>query len=330
LNDLGDQLGSTAKYVPEKHWRITLKNLMLRQQTLNKPKEESEKEGKNGMYLCKSAQGAGLARLVMVSPSGFVAICLLLGACSTVPSVFTPKQPIPPGQVTHRLLHDVLHQAVSDGQVDYPRIQRDERFQQYLAQLSRVDPNALPSKTDQLAWWLNAYNAFAIQGILDGETPRPYVGWYRYFKVCEYAAAGTTLNLYDLEHDVLRRRFRDPRVHFAIVCASTSCPRLQAWAYDARLLDRQLDRVAREFINDSRRNRFDRQQKVAALSRIFDWFAEDFVASAGSVQNFVARYVDDSELAKELIQPGYRIEYLEYDWSLNGIPPKEVARAGAF
>jgi hypothetical protein len=120
---------------------------------------------------------------------------------------------------------------------------------------------------------------------------------------------------------VLIEQFHEPLMHFAIVCASTSCPKLQPWAYQPDQLDRQLDQAARTFINDPTRNRFDRKEKVAALSMIFHWFEKDFADAAGSALAYIARYVDDPELAKELAQPGYRIEYLEYDWSLNGIPP---------
>jgi len=118
-------------------------------------------------------------------------------------------------------------------------------------------------------------------------------------------------------------------MHFAIVCASTSCPKLQSWAYQPDQLDHQLDHAARGFINDPARNRFDRKQRVASLSMIFQWFEKDFADAAGSVLAYIARYVEDPELAKELTQPGYRIEYLDYDWSLNGIAPMESAHAGA-
>ena len=137
------------------------------------------------------------------------------------------------------------------------------------------------------------------------------------------------ITLYDLERQVLIRQFHEPLIHFAIVCASASCPRLQPWAYQPQELDRQLDQVARAFINDPTRNQFDRKRKVASLSKIFDWFAEDFVAAAGSTLAYVARYIRDPELARDLVESDYRIEFLEYDWSLNGIPPKEVARDGA-
>jgi hypothetical protein len=254
-------------------------------------------------------------------------VSFLVAGCSTVPADFHPEFPIHSTEVSHRLLRDVLSQAVSDGLVDYGKIQRDNRFREYVDSLNRVNPNDLPSKADRLAWWINAYNAFAIQGILDGGTPRPYLGWYQFFKARKYAVGGTKLNLYDLEHGILRREFDEPRVHFAIVCASTSCPRLQPWAYEGAELDRQLDQAAREFLNDPSRNRYDRRHKIAFLSKIFDWFESDFSAAAGTVQAYVSRYVDDPELVRELLSVPYQIRYLEYDWDLNGVPPRKGEHA---
>jgi hypothetical protein len=243
--------------------------------------------------------------------------------------MYHPKHPISPTEVTHQLWHQVLENSVTNGRVDYPAIQIEHRFADYLRQLDRVDPTTLPTREEQLAFWINAYNAFAIRGILDGESPAPYVGWYYYFKVREYAVGGEVVTLYNLEHAILRAQFSEPRVHFAIVCASNSCPKLQSWAFEGPQLGRQLDRVAREFVNDPSRNRFDRQRKIAHLSRIFEWFEGDFVASAGSVQKFVARYVLDPEVAQGLAADLYRIEFLEYDWSLNGIPPRKTEHARA-
>jgi hypothetical protein len=217
---------------------------------------------------------------------------------------------------------------VKDGVVDYPQIQADDRLPAYLAQIGRVDPNDFATRNERLAFWINAYNAFAIKGILEGHSPVSYVGRYRYFIGQTYRVGGEAINLYDLERKVLVEQFREPLIHFAIVCASLSCPKLQPWAYQATQLERQFGHVAREFINDSTRNRFDRREKVAFLSMIFNWFEPDFVNAAGSVQAYVARFVDDPELAKELTESNYRVEYLEYDWSLNGIPPKETRLVG--
>ena len=252
---------------------------------------------------------------------------LLVAGCSSVPDRFSPLNPIDPAHVSHQVLSDMFQTSVHDGQVDYPALQSDQRFAEYLAQLDRVNPSALRSESDRLAFWINTYNVCAIQGILDGYSPEPYIGWYRFFKTRTYRIGGARLNLSDLEHEILRKQFRDPRFHFAIVCASSSCPKLVSSAYEGGQLNRQLDQAARAFINDPSRNRFDRREKIAYLSRIFDWFEEDFASSAGSVPQFVAQYVHEAEVVRDLAAGVYRIMYLEYDWRLNGSPLKETARA---
>jgi len=257
-----------------------------------------------------------------------VGLAVALTACTTVPTSFKPVDPLQPSEFSHRLLGQVVVSHVRDGVVDYPSIQADHRFTAYLAQLDRVDPTALATRNERLAFWINAYNAFAIKGILDHYSPATYVGRYRYFIGRDYRVGGAAINLYDLERQVLVKQFQKPLIHFAIVCASASCPKLQPWAYESDQLERQLDRVARDFINDPTRNRFDRTRKVASLSMIFKWFEGDFSRAAGSVLSYITRYVDDPDLVQDLMRSDYHIEYLDYDWSLNGIPPKEMSDAG--
>ncbi|MGH7229520.1 MAG: DUF547 domain-containing protein [Nitrospiraceae bacterium] len=247
-----------------------------------------------------------------------------LAGCSTVPKSFNPAEPIGPNEFSHRTFDELLRASVVDGVVNYPGITADARFQAYLLQLDRVDPNSLPTRQDRLAFWINAYNAFAIKGILDGYSPMTLVGRYRYFIARDYQIGGKTIDLYDLERKVLIPDFREPRIHFAIVCASSSCPRLQSWAYSPEKLDQQLEESARGFINDPTRNQFDRQQKIARLSMIFNWFEDDFITHSRSLINYVKRYVTDPDLARELEAASYKVEFLEYDWRLNGTPPKEV------
>jgi Protein of unknown function, DUF547 len=254
-------------------------------------------------------------------------LMLSVAACTAFPGSFAPTNPIPAHHFSQDQWEAVLCAHVRDGVVDYPGLQGDARFLSYVALLDRIDPRQL-SKENQFAFWINAYNAFAVKGIIDGYSPQSLWGRYRYFIGREYQVGGRMVNLYDLERSILIAQFHEPLMHFAIVCASGSCPKLQPWAYRGHKLDRQLDEVARAYINDPTRNRFDRVRKVAALSMIFKWFESDFSVAAGSVLAYIARYVDDPELASELIQPGYRIEYLDYDWSLNGIPPKEMGHAG--
>jgi hypothetical protein len=245
---------------------------------------------------------------------------MLISGCSTVPKTFAPVQPLTPQQFSHAALDGVLRDHVADGVVDYPAIAKDSRFDKYLWHLDRIDPNALPTYHHRLAFWINAYNAFAVKGILDGYSPATRLGKYRYFIARKYQVGGAAVNLYGLERGLLIPDFRDPRIHFAIVCASKSCPKLPSWTYEPENLDAQLEFAAKEFINDPERNRFDRNRRIAYLSMIFKWSEKGFVAHSGSLLKYVKQYVADKALAKDLDIVPYKIEFLEYDWSLNGTP----------
>ena len=270
--------------------------------------------------------GRGKKWQALVQICSIVVLLVAIVGCPSVPTVYQPVQPLDPDQFSHDLFDQVLHAHVTDGLVAYPDVRRNPHLQEYLAQLDRVDPAGLPTDWDRIAFWINAYNAFAIQGILDGYSPMTLWGRYRYFITREYRVGGKTVDLYDLERSILIP-FREPRIHFAIVCASHSCPRLQPWAYRGDLLHEQLESVTRAFINDPSRNRFDRARKKAYLSKIFDWWHDDFAGRTGSVQRFVAQYVNDPELAEDLVAAPYAVEYLEYDWSLNGAPPGKAEDA---
>ena len=217
----------------------------------------------------------------------------------------------------HKLFNSIVKNHVSDGVVDYPAIAEESAFSHYLEELAK--PLTTNSRDEQLAFWINGYNALAIRGILDGRSPSTFFGRAGYFKNAKYTIDGRKINLYDLERKVIIP-FDEPRIHFAINCASASCPKLVSHLYTADQLDRQLETVARNFINDPTRNRFDRKNKVAHLSKIFDWFKKDFKQHSESVQKYVAQFVNDPDLAKELSNNEYRIKFLKYDWSLNGKP----------
>ncbi len=261
------------------------------------------------MNILRHGHGLSVVLLICVQP-----------ACSSAPRSFAPTDPVSPADFSYQYLNDVLKASVKDGVVNYPAIARDDRFQLFVWQLDRFNPNTLPSRQHSVAFWINAYNAFAIKGIIDGYSPQTLWGRYRYFIARDYYVGGRSINLYNLEQDLLIPDFRDPRIHFAIVCASRSCPKLASQVYSPDRLDEQLDAGARIFMNDPTKNRIDRGQKIARLSKIFKWFEKDFVAHSGSLLKYVAQYVTDPELARELRTEPYRIEFLEYDWSLNGIP----------
>ena len=209
---------------------------------------------------------------------------------------------------------------VQDGMVNYPGLSGDKDFMTYLEDIGRFDPSRLDGQAERLAFWINAYNALAIKGILDGLSPKGWIGKYRYFVATDYQLGNKKTNLYDLEHQIILP-YGDPRVHFALVCASASCPKLRSEAYTAQKLEAQLEEQARIFVNDESRNRFDTQARTAYLSQIFDWFSDDFEGAGGTVLNYIAGYTADPRLQLDLRSGSYEIEYLEYDWSLNGPAP---------
>ena len=223
-------------------------------------------------------------------------------------------------QFSHRDLDAALRDHVRAGHVNYPGLANDSRFLAYLKGIEQADAAKLGGSAERLTFWINAYNALAIKGILDGGSPSSFLGRIGYFSGAVYDVGGRSINLYDLERKVIIP-MGEPRIHFAINCASMSCPILRSGSYKVAQLDKQLDAATRAFLNDSSRNRFDRQAKVAHLSKIFDWFEDDFGGSDEAVLAYVSRYVSDPALAASLTGSGWKIEYLEYDWSLNGDPP---------
>lgn len=220
---------------------------------------------------------------------------------------------------SHQLFDQVLRDHVEQGKVDYVAIKTDSRFQQYLDYLAITDPESFATRDEKLAFWINAYNALAIRGILDGLSPDGFFSRIAFFKT-DFDLAGRKIDLYDLERKIIIP-FGEPRIHFAIVCASTSCPKLASEAYTAVDLDRQLDRNTREFINNMMKNRFDHANRAGRISKIFDWFPQDFEMHSQSVQQYLGKYVDDPVIAQSLLRKEYQLWFHDYDWTLNGSDP---------
>jgi len=212
---------------------------------------------------------------------------------------------------------EILMQNVRNGFVDYDGFRADPRFPEFLGQLAGASPADLATPAEKLALYINAYNALAIQGILDGYSPSSWWGRRRFFRRAVFEMLGETITLQELEHERIIP-IGDPRIHFAIVCASLSCPRLSSRAYTPGRINFQLHDAARRFINDPTRNQFDMEHGIAFLSRIFQWYEDDFVRAGGSVQQYLSRFVDDAKVADALRAERFEIRYNDYDWSLNG------------
>jgi hypothetical protein len=215
------------------------------------------------------------------------------------------------------LFDELLLLNVRNGFVDYAGFRADPRFAVFLDQIAATDPANVKSKNERLAFYINAYNALAIQSILDGYSPSNWWGRRKYFRGVKHPVLGEKITLEDLEHKRILSE-GDPRVHFAIVCASLSCPKLSNRAYLPGRIDYQLHDAARAFINDPLRNRFDYSRRTASVSMIFKWFSNDFETAGGSVQRYMARFIDDARSSDSLREDAFKLNYNDYNWNLNG------------
>jgi hypothetical protein len=221
--------------------------------------------------------------------------------------------------VDHRLYAGLLKKYVKDGVVNYQGFKNEEHvFDKYLKVLEEVDSKVL-SRNEQFAFYINAYNSWTIKLILSGYPEVKSIKdlgslfkspWKK--KLCLIDGGVVTLD--DIEHHILRPRFKDPRVHFAINCEAKSCPPIRSEPYRASGLDQQLDEMTRAFINDFESNRL--EDHTLYVSSIFKWFAEDFNKD---IIGFFLKYAkrdlkEQLEANKEMI----KVKYLDYNWSLNG------------
>ncbi|PPK86655.1 uncharacterized protein DUF547 [Neolewinella xylanilytica] len=218
------------------------------------------------------------------------------------------QQPIRPQGPSHAAWSSLLSRHVSgSGTVNYAGFRQDvEALNGYLSTLAEEVPDNSWSNEEALAYWINAYNAFTIKLILDNwsvksirEIDEP---WDQKFITLD----GDAYSLNQIEHEIIRPNFAEPRIHFALVCAAVSCPPLATSAYTAENLDAMLERQTRNFINNEEFNVT--QEEVVRVSPLFDWYAEDF----GNVTEFLNRYLRTDIPTKK------QLYFLEYDWSLNG------------
>ncbi len=214
-------------------------------------------------------------------------------------------------------LDEILARNVRNGFVDYDGIASEPRLGEFIEQLGATQSSDLTSTEAELAFYINAYNVLAIQGILNGGSPSSWWGRRKFFKQQKFNVLGEMISLETLEHERIIA-LGEQRIHFAIVCASMSCPRLSSWAYRPEELNIQLHDAAKRFINDPTRNHFDPERKIAFLSKIFDWHADEFTAAGGSLQRYLARFVSNAEVQDTLRQDGIEVRFVDYDWNLNG------------
>ena len=253
------------------------------------------------LQMCR---GAWLVRAIL-------AVAILL-------AMATASRGAPSAAFDHSTWDQILKTYVDDdGLVAYDQLrERDQaNLDAYMGRLAGATPESW-DEPEQVAFWINAYNAGIVAAILQGYSPESTLSRMKLFRWYSSAVAGKKRTPDEIEHEILRKQFREPRIHFALVCAATSCPKLRREAYRGDVLDSQLDEQARQFINDPTRNRIDLQSGLR-LSTIFQWFEDDFLAGGMSIPEFVARYVEDPRKAEFAKQFKGTIQYLDYDWTLN-------------
>lgn len=240
---------------------------------------------------------------------------------------------------------DVLKTFVDEhAMVDYRRLKGDRhRLDAFVASLGKVslETYANWSEKDRIAFWLNAYNGLTLRAIIDNYPIKPSFLRSRVWpknsirqipgvwKKLKFRVIGRNVTLWQIEHDVLRKEFDEPRIHMTMVCAAMGCPPLRGEPYEGNRLDEQLDDQTRRFLGDSAKFKIDSRKDSLHLSEIFKWFADDFVKKhapenkigrhdkkISAVLNFIAPYLTDAR--KNYVLAGkYKIKYIDYDWSLN-------------
>jgi hypothetical protein len=197
----------------------------------------------------------------------------------------------------------------TNGMVDYAAWKKDPQMQRAIKLFSSQHPNETWSKSEIMAYWINVYNAYTVKLILDNFPLRSITDLDKPWDTKFIQIQGKSYSLNQIEHEILRKKYKDPRIHFAVNCASFSCPKLLNTAYRAEKLNAQLEQQAKEFINDKSRNRI--SPKQIEISKLFDWYKEDFTSGGKSVIDYLNKYAAVS------ISSTAELSYLDYDWSLN-------------
>ncbi|MFT5917685.1 MAG: hypothetical protein ACJAWV_001310 [Flammeovirgaceae bacterium] len=222
-------------------------------------------------------------------------------------------------QVSHEPWNDLLKKYVSAaGKVDYKGIHSERaKLEGYLKTISENSPTDEWSENQKLAYWINAYNGFAVKLIVDNyplksiqdlhptiKIPGISTVWKKEF----FKIEDVDFSLHQIEHKILRKDFEEPRIHFTINCASVSCPKLRNEAYTAEKVQDQMEDQAKDFVNDKSKNKISANE--VEISNIFNWFKGDF-ENDGDIIDFLNKY------SKVKINKKAKVDYMYYNWSLN-------------
>ncbi|MBI3074332.1 MAG: DUF547 domain-containing protein [Deltaproteobacteria bacterium] len=261
-----------------------------------------------------------------------VALTLCVVACTAAgcrdAARSRPALPCAPLDHGMTALSTVLARYVSNGVVDYAGLKSEGEASLGAAlrafeRVCKADYDRFTAR-EKLAFWVNAYNAYTLRLILDDYPVKSIrdIGFlpsaaFRKSFIPLFNLRGEALSLNDIEHEILRKEFREPRLHFVLVCASKGCPALRSAPYRASNIDEELDVATRAFVRDASKNRYNASTRTLQLSSIFKWYRDDFEHSVGTLESFFARYATD-DVAQALKESKVKVTFLAYDWALNG------------
>ncbi|MBV6652323.1 MAG: DUF547 domain-containing protein [Mameliella sp.] len=209
----------------------------------------------------------------------------------------------------HELWEEVLQAYVSDaGDVDYKKLSKNaDGLNAYLEDLASHPPMDSWSRDEKLAYWINAYNAFTVKLIVDNYPVKSIMDLHdgKAWDVKWIKLGKQTYSLNQIEHEIIRPRFGEPRIHFAVNCAAKSCPPLLNHAWTAANLEQNLEQQTSNFINNEQHNKIG--AKALQLSQIFNWYGDDF----SDVKAYVNKYTTVE------VKSNAKVNFQEYNWALN-------------
>ena len=227
----------------------------------------------------------------------------------STPAPERPMETMAPKYPDHGTFNTLLSRHVNNsGNVNYAGLKQDKaQLEDYLNRLSENVPTGEWPRKEALAYWINAYNAYTLKLIVDNYPLKSITDLHggKPWDVKWIELGGKTYSLNNIEHDIIRPRFREPRIHFAVNCAAASCPPLPNQAFTAANLNGLLESRTRAFVRNGAYNTI--TDGEVAVSKIFDWYGEDF----GDLRNYLNKY------ATTTIPEGANITFREYDWALN-------------
>ena len=224
-------------------------------------------------------------------------------------------------QIANRTFNEVLNSYVNNaGRVDYNSIRENpfalQPFLDFVALVSpQSNPELFPTIDEKKAFWINTYNGLMIQTVIENPeiSSVKEIGWgYGVFWRKKFKVGGELLTLNHIEHKILRSEYKDSRIHFAINCASNSCPPIGHRIVTGVNLDQQLNEKTRDFINNPANVKVDHKKKTIVLSKIFKWYRKDFESGGTTLLEFLNQYREET-----INSSNYKIKFQDYDWGLN-------------